>query len=196
MITRQPTVVTNRLVLRPFRMIDAPLVHKLAGDRAVAATTLRIPHPYPEGFAEDWIRPQAEEFEKGKSAIFAIEIEADQQLCGAIGLAVNREDRHAELGYWIGVPYWNRGYCTEAARETLRFAFEQLHLHRVHAAHFVGNLASGRVLSKLGMKCEGQLRQHVLKWGDFLDVVVYGILKSEWETNQFRIADSGLRIAE
>jgi len=46
------------------------------------------------------------------------------------------------------------------------------------------------------MKCEGQLRQHVLKWGDFLDVVVYGILKSEWETNRFRIADSRLRIAE
>jgi len=173
-------------------MADAPVVRKLAGDRAVAATTLRIPHPYPNGFAEDWIRPQPDEFEKGKSAIFAVEMSATSELCGAVGLAVNLEDRHAELGYWIGVPYWNRGYCTEASREVLRFAFEQLQLHRVHAAHFVANPASGRVLTKLGMKCEGQLRQHVLKWGDFLDILVYGILKAEWE-KQFRIADSGLR---
>jgi len=189
-MTRQLTLVTDRLVLRPFRMADAPLIQRLAGDRAVAATTLRIPHPYPDGFAEDWIRPQAEEFEKGKSAIFAIEIASRAELCGAIGLAVNIEDRHAELGYWIGVPFWNCGYCTEAARAVLAFGFETLRLHRIHAAHFVSNPASGRVLSKLGMKQEGQLREHILKWGDFLDVVVYGILRSEWEANRLRNAES------
>ncbi len=168
-------------------------IRRLAGDRAVAATTLRIPHPYPDGFAEDWIRPQSDEFEKGKSAIFAIEIAAAAELCGAIGLAVNIEDRHAELGYWIGVPFWNRGYCTEAALTVLGFGFEDLRLHRIHAAHFVSNPASGRVLAKLGMKREGQLREHILKWGDFLDVVVYGILRSEWEANRMRNAECGRR---
>jgi [ribosomal protein S5]-alanine N-acetyltransferase len=180
MMTRQPTLLTDRLVLRPFQISDALMVQRLAGDRAVAATTLRIPHPYPDGFAEQWIRPQREEFEKGKSAIFAVEVAATSQLCGAIGLAINIEDRSGELGYWIGVPFWNRGYCTEAARAIVHFGFTELHLHRIHASHFVANPASGRVLAKIGMRREGQLREHVLKWGDFLDVVVYGILKSEW----------------
>ena len=86
----------------------------------------------------------------------------------------------AELGYWIGKPYWGQGYCTEAARATLDFGFEQLGLNRIFAHHFARNPASGRVMQKIGMTREGRLRQHVKKWDAFEDLELYGILKDHW----------------
>ena len=78
------------------------------------------------------------------------------------------------MGYWIGKPYWNQGFGTEAALAILRYAFEQLGLNRVYAAHFRRNPASGRIMQKIGMTYEGRLRQHVKKWGDFEDMEYYG----------------------
>jgi [ribosomal protein S5]-alanine N-acetyltransferase len=88
----------------------------------------------------------------------------------------------AELGYWIGKPYWGHGYCTEAAQAVLRYAFSDLAPVRVHASHFTRNPASGRVMQKIGMRHEGCRRQHVKKWDKTEDLEVYGILKLEWET--------------
>ena len=87
---------------------------------------------------------------------------------------------NAEMGYWIGKPYWNRGYGTEAAGGVLRYAFEQLGLNRVYAAHFRRNPASGRIMQKIGMTYEGCLRQHIKKWDTFEDMEYYGILRSEY----------------
>ena len=98
-------------------------------------------------------------------------------MIGAVGLRIEREDQRAELGYWIGRPYWNQGYCTEAARAVLDFGFEQLGLNRIYASHFTRNPASGRVMQKLGMTHEGRLRQHVRKWDAFEDVEVYAVLR-------------------
>ena len=96
------------------------------------------------------------------------------------GLVLRREHNRAELGYWIGVPYWNHGYATEAASTVLRYAFETMDLHRVYAFHFTTNPASGRVLEKIGMTHEGTRRGHTLKWGEYLDNEAYGILRDEW----------------
>jgi [ribosomal protein S5]-alanine N-acetyltransferase len=155
-------------------------VQVLAGDRAVAATTKNIPHPYEDGMAEKWIGSHQERFDDCKEAVFAITLRAKGELFGAIGLTLNLEQERAELGYWIGKPYWNRGYCTEAASAVLHYAFTGLRLNRVHAHHFSNNPASGRVMQKVGMRHEGHLRQHVKKWGEFLDVEAYGILRSEF----------------
>ena len=84
------------------------------------------------------------------------------------------------MGYWVGVPFWGQGICTEAARALLGFGFGDLNLNKIHAHHFTRNPASGRVLQKLGMKYEGQLRQHVLKSDRFEDLFSYGILRSEF----------------
>ena len=88
----------------------------------------------------------------------------------------------AELGYWVGVPYWGRGYATEAAREMLRHGFEDLKLNRIFAGVFGGNVASSNVLRKIGMQHEGTARQHFLKWGQFLDNECYGIIASDWKS--------------
>ena len=112
---QQPTIDTARLILRPFTLADAPTVQRLAGASEVADTTLNIPHPYPDGAAEQWIATHVENFNAGDGATCAIVLRATSELCGAMGLDISRRHRRAELTYWIGVPYWNQGYATEAA---------------------------------------------------------------------------------
>jgi RimJ/RimL family protein N-acetyltransferase len=175
-----PTLRTERLILRPFEVSDAPRIRELAGAREVALGTLRIPHPYPEGAAEAFVEGQEDAPARG-SWVFAID---DGQLAGTIGLEVNSDFDRAEVGYWIGLPFWGRGYATEALGAILRFGFEQLKLNRMYAGHFGRNPASGRVMEKNGMQREGVLRRHVKKWDEYVDIVYYGILRSEWEKKQ------------
>lgn len=177
----QPTLTTLRLLLRPFSVGDAKSVQRLAGDFAVADTTLVIPHPYQDGMAEEWISTHRPGFEAGELAVFAAVLRETGELVGAVGLSITRRYDRAEIGYWIGRPYWGRGYCTEAATAVMAFGFTNYRLNRVYATHFVRNPASGRVMQKLGMTREGTLRQHAKRWDRFEDFVVYGILRSEWD---------------
>ncbi len=149
-------------------------MQQLCSAREIAAGTLSIPHPYPDGAAAEWISSRGREEPR-----FAIERREDAALVGAIGLRVEPDHARAELGYWVGVPYWNRGYATEAAAAVVRYGFEQLGLERIYAHHFVANPPSGRVLQKIGMRHEGTLRRHVLKWGERLDLEAYAVLRSE-----------------
>lgn len=175
-----PTLETQRLLLRPFCQNDAAEVTRLAGDRSVASTTSNIPHPYDEKMACEWIERHQPVFEKDEGVALAITLKADGSLVGAISLMGMVKGHRAELGYWIGKPYWSLGYCTEAAREVLGYAFGVLRLSRVHASHFTRNPASGRVMQKVGMSREGCCRQHIQKWGQLEDLEIYGILEPEW----------------
>jgi [ribosomal protein S5]-alanine N-acetyltransferase len=175
-----PTFLTPRLRLRPFRASDAPDVQRLAGEREIAANTMLIPHPYEDGVAETWIETHGSRFAAGTSLTLAIELRESNILVGAIGLEFQESDRNAELGYWIGRPFWNRGFCTEAARAMLSYGFRERDLYRIHAKHYRRNFSSGRVMEKIGMRREGLLRGHILKWGRFEDVEVWGILESEF----------------
>lgn len=175
----QPVLSTPRLILRRFALADAPDVQRLAGERDIARYTLSIPHPYVDGMAEQWIGSHEQRLSSGEAAAFAITLRSGGLLIGAIGLEINQEHHRAELGYWIGKPYWGQGYCTEAARAVVRFAFEDLRLNRVHASHFSNNPASGRVMQKVGMWHEASLRQHIHKWGKYEDLEIYALLKDD-----------------
>jgi len=175
-----PTLKTERLLLRPFALPDAPDVQQLAGNKAIADTTLNIPHPYEDGMAEDWIATHQPKLEAGEHAVFAAALKADGKLIGAVGLTIDSAFGRAELGYWIGEPFWGFGYCSEAAKRVVDFGFSKLKLNRIHASHFDRNPASGRVLQKTGMSKEGVARQHIKKWGEYEDLVLYGILRDEW----------------
>ena len=180
--TKQPTIETERLVLRPFAMEDAADVQRLAGDPAIADTTLNIPHPYPDGAAESWINTHQERWQSGLGVICAITLRSTGELVGAISvLGISQQNSHGEMGYWIGKPYWGNGYCTEAARALIRFSFETMALHRVFAHHLARNPASGRVMAKAGMRYEGTLREHTRKADVFEDLPLYGILAGELE---------------
>ncbi len=175
----QPTLATPRLLLRPLALADAAEVQRLAGVWEVADTTLSIPHPYEDGVAEAWIATLADLYARREQVVFAIAARPDDYLLGAIGLVLRRTYNRAELGYWIGKPFWGLGYATEAAMAALRYGFGTLALNRIHACHFARNPASGRVLQKIGMRQEGVARQHVRRWGRYEDLVQYGILREE-----------------
>jgi RimJ/RimL family protein N-acetyltransferase len=175
----QPTLSTKRLILRPFEQDDAKNVQRLAGDFAIADTTLHVPHPYEDGVAETWIESHKTKYDARELATFAIIRKNDFTLIGAIGIAISSQFHRGDLGYWIGVPYWNQGYCTEAAIAIINFAFSDLGLHKVTAHHLVRNPASGRVMQKIGMSREGTFRDHTLKWDRFEDLDAYGLLVTD-----------------
>jgi RimJ/RimL family protein N-acetyltransferase len=180
----QPSLFTDRLVLRPFTLDDASEVQRLAGDRAIADTTLAIPHPYPDGAAEQWIATHAPLFAASQLANFAITSRTAPALLGAVGLTIEPEHARAELGYWIAVAHWGCGYATEASRAVLDYGFRTLHLHRIHARHLVRNPASGRVMQKLGMRFDCVQRESVRKWEVLEDLAHYEILRSDWQLSR------------
>jgi len=180
----QPTLTTERLVLRPFVADDAFDVERLAGLREIADTTLNIPHPYPHGGAKEWIRQHGPAWIDGTSVTFAVVGARTGALVGVVSLLIKREHRRAELGYWIAVDCWNRGYATEASQRLVDFGFETLGLHRIESRHFLRNPASGRVMEKLGMTREGVERDHIIKWDRFESLAVYSILESEWRARR------------
>lgn len=191
-------IETERLILRPYRPADAPRIQTLAGHRDVAKTVSSLPHPYEDGMAEEWIEVALESLKRGRSLHLAIalkneflgegagpedaaEADHDGLFIGSIGLEINHLANAAELGYWLGVPYWNRGYTTEAARAMLAYGFEKLGLKRIQARHMESNPASGRVMQKIGMTYEGTLRQSTYRFGEFHDLHMYSILREEFE---------------
>lgn len=176
-----PQIVTERLLLRALELNDAPAVQGLAGDRDIASTTMSIPYPCEDGMAEIWIAGHLERRDRDEAVSYAIVEKSSGALIGTVGLAIRPEHERAELGYWLGKPYWGRGYATEASQAVLRHGFETLGLNRVYANYFIRNPASGRVLEKLGMRYEGLARQHVKKWGVLEDLVTYGMLRSDYE---------------
>ncbi|MBI3887408.1 MAG: GNAT family N-acetyltransferase [Opitutae bacterium] len=175
-----PLIETPRLRLRPFLPADGPFVQRLAGVREVADTALHIPHPYPDGAAEAWINTHATRWAAHEELVLAITLPDGGHLVGAVGLVLEPQHDRAELGYWVGVPFWRRGFATEAAGGLVDFGFKVLGLNRVQAQHMARNPASGRVMLKLGLRREGASPRAVKKNGRYEDVVFYGLLRRDW----------------
>ena len=141
-----PKIETDRLLLKFFELKDAERVRELAGDKNVSDTTLNIPHPYERGMAEEWISTHRIKCVLGESVHFAIILKSKKELIGAFSLIIDKGFNRGDLGYCIGRAYWNRGYCTEAARAVLEYGFNQLLLHKITSYHFIRNPSSGKVL--------------------------------------------------
>ena len=113
----EPALTTERLILRPLTLDDAPVVQQLAGKREIADTTLSIPYPCSEQQAREWISRHTEARAQGKGVGFGVELTQTNQLIGAVGLGeIDQEHSQAEMGFWIGTEYWGSGYATEAAK--------------------------------------------------------------------------------
>lgn len=191
-LPEQPGLKTARLELRALVLDDAPALHRLANAPEVAATTLLIPHPYPPGAAEAFIVGQEGAFMEGRGITYGIFEQESGELTGCTGIGIDRRDNRAEMGYWIGVPYWRRGYATEAALRLLAFAFAWYRLPRVEAACFASNPASARVLEKIGMERCGFRPNGVYKEGrGWEDVVDYEMLIADWNRSAGRAPSTG-----
>ena len=176
-----PIIKTKRLILRQPSANDIPSIVNLANDPAIDAGTLNIPHPYYEENAIFWVNRSYQGFNLGEEYIFGIELKETSQFIGGIGFILNNRFDRAEIGYWIGKPYWNNGYCGEALLAILHFGFHELKLNKLYASHFSENIASGKVMKKCGMVKEAELLQHVKKGGKYLDIVQYRLTRIEFE---------------
>ena len=189
-----PTLHAERLVLRAFTLDDAPTLRQLAQAREVARTMLNLPHPFEDSMAEEWIRGLRPMFESGKGTTFAVVLREGGTLIGTVslytrapdGTAVLGEEGTGLLGYWLGVPYWNRGYATEAVAEVVRYGFEERGLLRIRANRFGSNLASGRVLRKVGMNHAGTRPNYYEKWGNAEDRDEYLLHVRDWHGSSDR----------
>lgn len=160
------TIETPRLTLRHFVASDAAPVTELVSDWDVARMLARVPHPYSVDDAQASFAAQPEARAKGAEYPFAITT-AHDGVIGSIGIHRRGGDGEFTLGYWVGRPFWKRGYATEAGAALLAHATEDLGVTHFHSEHFVENETSGRVLRKLDFAYTGEVRSmHCLARGE------------------------------
>ena len=175
-------IVVNALVhLSEFRASDKDALIAHLNDRDIYDRTLRIPFPYTDAAADEWLALVARITEQqGRLVQFAIRSADDALIgaCGFDGFQVGKSHR-AEVGYWLAKPYWGQGIMTAVVQRACRHAFEGFGLVKITAHVYPPNTASARVLEKCGFQEEGFLRQHFLKDGRFLDARLFGLLLGE-----------------
>jgi [ribosomal protein S5]-alanine N-acetyltransferase len=175
-----PTLETPRLVLRKIRLGDAPDIFAYASDPAVARYTTWPPHPTVAA-TEAFVRELLQRYAQGLVAPWGIVHREDGKMIGSCGFAyVMAWHGRAEIAYALSRAYWGRGLMPEAVRAVLGFGFETLRLNRIEARCEIENVASERVMQKLGMQFEGVLRQHTQVMGVYRDLKLYSILRDEW----------------
>lgn len=166
------TLRSKSFVLRPFRRGDETSLRRNINNRKIYRYTLLIPHPYTARHASDWIRKNISLQKKKRALEISFAIDIGGEVVGGIGLS-HIEKHKAEVGYWLGEKYWERGITTEAVKLVVGFALRKLKLRRVYAGIFRGNKASVRVLEKAGFKFEGINRRNYLKGGKIVDGLLY-----------------------
>ena len=166
-----------RVRLRKWEEEDILDLVKVANNHNVARY-LRDSFPYPYRLEHgEYFLSICKNADRSKEVLLAIDVEG--VAVGNIGLTIG-EDVHrntAEIGYWLGEPYWNKGIATKAVALMLQIAFEEYKLHRVYATFIETNMASGRVLEKNGFQYEGRLHKSITKEGEVYDSILYAITK-------------------
>ncbi len=171
------TIDGGRFALRPFRIEDAEIVYSYASE-AEFLRYLPIPLPYTLASARDFIAKQRA-LDRRVHASWALEINGGA--CGGVNIRFFAAHRIAEIGYAVARRFWGQGLATEASRLVIGAAFGLFQeLSRVRAKADARNVASIRVMEKVGMRREGLLRSDREYRGELTDEVVYGILRSEW----------------
>lgn len=171
---------TQRIILRPFVMDDAKNFSNLLKDKEVAATTLMLPYPCDPDKANEIIERYIEEGKLKKSMHWAIIDFKSNEFMGGIRLVLNPLFNSAELGFWLGKKFWDKGFTFEASEKIIGFGFVELKLNRIEAHSMVENIASVKLLKKLGFKQEGLHRELVMKWDEYKDVKTFGLLKKDY----------------
>jgi len=161
----------NAATIRDWRPEDAPATARHANNRAVWRNLRDLfPHPYTVEHAEEWIRTAT-----AQRPVTHFAIDVDGEAAGGIGLRLG-EDVHrksAEIGFWLGEPFWGRGIASEVVIAITEHGFREFELCRIWAAVFAWNPASTRVLEKAGYRLEGRLAKAVVKDGQTIDQLLY-----------------------
>lgn len=168
--------------IRSFEPFDKEALVKYANNRNVSKLLRdQFPFPYTKSDAKTWIRYACNQYLETNFVIAN-----EKELIGSIGINL-KEDVHkysAEIGYWLGEPFWNKGIATAAVKIVTEFAFQNFLLNRIYANVFEGNDASEKVLHKAGYSKEATLKQAVFKGGKFLDQYIYAVFKEDYLANK------------
>ncbi len=167
---------TDRLILRPLSASDAQIFAHLANDWNVARYTAGIAHPYTLKMAEGFIAAQSYAPDTN-SLVLAIGLKPTKGLIGCIGLYKIDPLKKAEIGYWLGYPYWGKGLATEAIKRAIDFAFSDLKLDSLEASVVRENIASIHILEKFGFAEIGERENPASARGGSVRVVVFELLK-------------------
>ncbi len=177
---------TARLILRDWTPVDIPDLIEGLNDLSVSRWLAFVPHPYTKAAAERWLTYCTNQSDKGPERAqyeFAIELKAAQKVIGGVSVTrVSRVHGTAGGGIWLNARYHGQGYGTEAFREKIRFAFEDLQLRRLENGFFKGNDASFAMQQRFGYQLEGERRQayRCMADGTLKDECITGLLKDEW----------------
>ena len=157
------------MTLRDFSVADADRVLELLGEDGLAMLT---PSSLETAYA--WINSHSL-----PSMYIRAVCDQSGSVVGAVGLTIQKNQRNAELSFWIGKEDWGKGLASQAAIEMVRYGFTVLRLHRIFGKHYSNNPASGRVMQKAGMMLEGRWREEAEKENQFYDLLFYSILEHE-----------------
>jgi RimJ/RimL family protein N-acetyltransferase len=172
---------TDRLILREFVEDDWRAVHAFLSDPEVSRYCPFQP-PTEEETREEIRKLIDGQRAKPPQYDFALVLRSTGTLIGLCRLTMRPDElRQGEILYLLNRRYWGQGYATEAARAVLGYGFEELGLHRVYATCRPANVASSRVMEKVGMQQEGHLRRHRWMKGTWQDSLLYAILEEEWQ---------------
>jgi RimJ/RimL family protein N-acetyltransferase len=165
---------TERLTLRKPTLADVKAIARLANDRRIAENTRRLPHPYRQDDAVRFIKTLA----KARSETVFL-IEHDQNPIGMVGVDW-REPEAPELGYWLGVEHWGRGFATEAARAAIDYTFEEFDVEQMVSGARVVNPASRHILEKCGFQWKGVELHRFEALGSSSPVDCFHLTRSVW----------------
>jgi RimJ/RimL family protein N-acetyltransferase len=172
-------IINDQVHLSEFRSSDRQALIEHLNERDIYERTLRIPFPYTEEDADEWLALVAKiTQQQGRPVHFAIRNATDALIggCGFDGFQVGKSHR-AEVGYWLAKPFWGRDIMTAVVQRVCRHAFEDFGLAKITAHVFSHNPASARVLQKCGFQEEGYLRKHYLKDDRLIDARLFALLR-------------------
>jgi len=180
-MTEFPTLHTLRLTLGQLEISDIPVIVKYVNNPNITNNLRNIPHPYYEKDAIFWLNMVRQGFDNQTDYTFRIGLKETKEFIGAMSLHPKKPHHKAEAGYWIGEPFWNKGYASEALRAVLRFGFEELELNKIYAMYYDYNPVSGKVMINNGMIKEAELVDNEFKDGKFVTEIQCRLTKREYE---------------
>jgi len=175
-----PILESDIIKMRRLEHTDFANIIHYASAIEIANNTF-VPHPYPPEAAIEFIAVTRDAWDNNSGFVFALIEKANDNFVGVMGLDPEPKHHFAEIGYWIGKPFWGKGYATSALRLIIQFGFEILEINRLQARHFTHNPASGRVMQKAGMIYEGTSRQAFYHREVYKDSVLYAMLKEDYD---------------
>ncbi|MCS7202783.1 MAG: GNAT family N-acetyltransferase [Dictyoglomus sp.] len=175
-----PVLETPHLILRKISLSDAEDLFEYAKDKEITKYLSWEPHKSIEDSVR-FIEFMLIKYEREGYGDWGIEFKENRKLIGTCGYVWwDRKNSKAEIGYVLSRKYWKRGLMTEAVKEIIKFGFEKMFLNRIQARCIIENIASERVMQKVGMKFEGILREDIFIRGNYWDTKLYSILRKEF----------------